>query len=428
MNKRLAIVVVAVVVFAVAGLAIYSTGGVPLFAATSGGDVVSGFIEGVQVNITSEMSGRITALPVDEGSPVKAGQPVVQLDPALVNAQIAQAQSAVDTARAQLAQIQNGPRPADVAAAQAAVTAAQQANDTLRAGPTASDRAAAQAAVTAARENLDKVRAGPTADQIAQLKAAADSAKATVDAAQAAYDRIGGASNPQIGMTPQSVALQQATNTFDAALAAYRDATTHPTAAELGAAQSQLDQAQAALARLTPDAAQLAAAQSQVEQARAALDRLTPTADAIAVAQAQVKQAEDALAVLRVQATKLAIASPTDGVVGQRAANVGEVAAPGATLLTISQLDPVKLTIYVPETRLGQIKLGDQIDVQVDSFPGRVFKGKVVFIAAQAQFTPRNVQTKDQRVTTVFAVKLQLANADLALKPGMPADALIPQY
>jgi HlyD family secretion protein len=94
-------------------------------------------------------------------------------------------------------------------------------------------------------------------------------------------------------------------------------------------------------------------------------------------------------------------------------------------LLTITPLDPVKLTIYVPETQLGEIKLADEIGVQVDSFPGRLFKGKVVFISPQAQFTPRNVQTKEQRVTTVFAVKLEIANPDSALKPGMPADATL---
>ena len=254
----------------------------------------------------------------------------------------------------------------------------------------------------AAQQNYDKVRAGPTPDQLAQLKAAVDNAKAALDQAQAAYDRAGGASNPFIGMTRESAALQQATSNYSAAVAAINDASSHPTTAEL------------------------AAAQSLVLQAQAALDRLTPTADAIAVAEAQVRQAQDALAVLQVQASKLTIASPMNGIVAQRAAHVGEIAAPGASLLTVTQIDPVRLTIYVPEARLGQIKLGDEIGVQVDSIPGRVIKGKVIYIATQAEFTPRNVQTKDQRVNTVFAVKLQIANPDSALKPGMPADATLP--
>lgn len=358
------------------GFYLYGTGNLPMLTTTNEANVVSGFIESEQIVVTSEVSGRVLALGADEGESVKAGQPIVQLDRTLVEAQIAQAQDAVQTAQAQLAQIQSAPRPADVSAAQAALAAAQQ--------------------------NFNKVRAGPTTEQIAQLKAQFDNAKAAVDQAQAAYDRIGGASNPQIAMTPQSTALQQASNNYRAAMAMYDEATAHPTNAELAAAQAQVDQAQAAL------------------------DRLTPTPDAVAVAQAQVKQAQDALAVLQVQASKLTLTSPTDGIVAQRAIHVSELAAPGAPLLTVAQFDPVKLTVYVPETRLGEIGLGDEIGVRVDSFPGRVFKGQVIFIAPQAQFTPRNVQTKDQRVNTVFAVKLQIPNADFALKPGMPADAALP--
>ena len=89
----------------------------------------------------------------------------------------------------------------------------------------------------------------------------------------------------------------------------------------------------------------------------------------------------------------------------------------------MTNLEPVSLTIYVPETRLGQIQLGMDVPVVVDSFPAKVFHGKVVLIGSQAEFTPRNVQTKEERVNTVFAVKVQLPNPDLELKPGMPADA-----
>ncbi len=377
MKERLLIFVIVLGLLVLGGgYYLYSTGNLPFVAATNDPMVVSGFIESDQINVTSELSGRIVSIAASGGDQVTAGQVIVQLDHSLLDAQIAQAQAAVDTAQAQLAQIKDGPRPSDVAAAQAALTAAQQ--------------------------NYDKVRAGPTADQIAPLKDQVDSAKAALDQAQAAYDRIGGASNPFIGMAPQSIALQQATSNYNVALAVLKDALTHPTAAEL------------------------AAAQSQVQQAQAALDRLTPTAESIAVAQAQVEQAQDALTVLKVQSGKLTITSPVSGVVAQQAAHAGEFAAPGAALLSITQLDPVKLTIYVPETRLGQIKLGEEIGVQVDSFPEKVFDGKVVYIASQAEFTPRNVQTKDQRVDTVYAVKLQIANSDSALKPGMPADATLP--
>ena len=102
------------------------------------------------------------------------------------------------------------------------------------------------------------------------------------------------------------------------------------------------------------------------------------------------------------------------------------MATPGSALLTLTHLDPVDLTIYVPETRLGQIQLGSKINVQVDSYPGRNFEGNIVYISNQAEFTPRNVQTKEERVTTVFAVKVEIPNAASELKPGMPADAFLP--
>ena len=386
---------------------------------------ISGFIEGHNVNIVAEIGGRIAAIAVDEGDHVTAGQELVRLDHALLDAQIAQAQAAVNTAQAQLKQLTDGAQAADVAAAQGALAAAQQNYDKLRAGPTASDLSAAQAALAAARQNYDKVLAGPTADQLGQLKAQVDSAKAAVDQAQTAYDKIGGATNPYIELSPQSLALQQATNGYNAALAAYNDARSHPTEADLAAARSQVQQAQAALDRLTPDAAQLAAGQSQVQQAQAALDRLTPTQDSIKVAQSQVQQAQAALQVLQVQLARMTLTSPVTGVVTNRALQPGELATPGAVILTVTQLDPVTLTIYVPETELGHIQLGQQAEVYVDSFPDVPFPGEVVFINSQAEFTPRNVQTKEERVNTVFAVKLQLANATQQLKPGMPADALL---
>jgi multidrug resistance efflux pump len=104
---------------------------------------------------------------------------------------------------------------------------------------------------------------------------------------------------------------------------------------------------------------------------------------------------------------------------------VGEVALAGATLLTIANLDEVELTIYIPEDELNRVYLGQEVGVQVDSFPGRVFSGTVSYISQQAEFTPKNVQTEKERVNMVFAVRVRLPNSEHLLKPGMPADALI---
>ncbi|MFN8569505.1 MAG: efflux RND transporter periplasmic adaptor subunit [Kouleothrix sp.] len=116
---------------------------------------------------------------------------------------------------------------------------------------------------------------------------------------------------------------------------------------------------------------------------------------------------------------------PRGGVVLSRAIHAGEQALPGAAPMTIGSLDTVRLTLYIGDTDIGRVRQGQPVEVTVDSFTGRVFKGTVSFIAQEAQFTPRNVQTKDERATTVFAVRVELANPDHALKPGMPADAVI---
>jgi multidrug resistance efflux pump len=113
------------------------------------------------------------------------------------------------------------------------------------------------------------------------------------------------------------------------------------------------------------------------------------------------------------------------GTVSSRSAQVGETATAGAPLLTITNLDEVTLVIYIPENRIGQVQVGQEVEVKVDSFPERVFMGQVASIAGEAEFTPRNVQTKEERVNLVFAVDISLPNPDHALKPGMPADATL---
>jgi len=116
------------------------------------------------------------------------------------------------------------------------------------------------------------------------------------------------------------------------------------------------------------------------------------------------------------------VRTPIDGVVLVRAFEPGEITAAGGTMLVVGDLSTITLTVYVPEDRYGQIYLGQEYPVTVDSVPDQVFLGKVTHIADQAEFTPRNVQTVQGRKNTVYAVRLTIPNPTLALKPGMPAD------
>jgi multidrug resistance efflux pump len=173
--------------------------------------------------------------------------------------------------------------------------------------------------------------------------------------------------------------------------------------------------------------AQYNMAVSGVAVALAKMDELKagPTPEEVDVAEAQVAQAEAATSALQAQVNKMTLRSPMAGIVTSQAAHTGEAAMAGATLLTVANLDEVKLTIYIPEDELDRVYLGQVVEVEVDSFPGRVFTGTVSYISQQAEFTPKNVQTEKERVNMVFAVKVRLPNPDHLLKPGMPADALI---
>jgi HlyD family secretion protein len=172
---------------------------------------------------------------------------------------------------------------------------------------------------------------------------------------------------------------------------------------------------------------QVEIAATGVELAQAQLEGLEmgATPEQIAAAEAQVAIARAALESLQVQATKFTLQAPISGLVLERPVHVGEVALPGAPLVTLADLDHLTLTVYVPEDQLGRVQIGQPVSVTVDAYPGRAFTGSVSFIAGQAEFTPKNVQTREERVNMVFAVKVQLPNPDHALKPGMPADAVL---
>jgi HlyD family secretion protein len=162
---------------------------------------------------------------------------------------------------------------------------------------------------------------------------------------------------------------------------------------------------------------------SNVTRAQAGLDNAVAN---LKVVEAQIAQAQAAAGIIRVQISRMTLNAPAAGLVTHRAAEPGELASQGMPLLVISRLEEVTLTVYVPENRVGLVSMGQSVQVFVDSYPGQAFNGSVNWISTQAQFTPKNIQIKEDRMRTVYAVKIRLANPDLKLKAGMPADAAIP--
>lgn len=155
-------------------------------------------------------------------------------------------------------------------------------------------------------------------------------------------------------------------------------------------------------------------AQGGVDQAQAAVDQ----------AQKTVQQAQASLDLVDAQIAKLAVYAPMDGIILTRNVEPGEFLQPGAAALTMADLNEITITVYVPEDRYGQISLGQQAEVTVDSFPGETFTAEVIHIADEAEFTPRNVQTVEGRSSTVYAIRLKVTDSEGRLKIGMPADVV----
>ena len=169
------------------------------------------------------------------------------------------------------------------------------------------------------------------------------------------------------------------------------------------------------------------AAQANEASARekVALLEAGPRPDAVAAARSQVAEARAALALARARLVETRLDSPLTGIVLRKNLEIGETATPGVPILTLMDPDDLWLRAYVSETDLGRVRLGQGATLTVDAYPSRTFSGVVSEIASEAEFTPKNVQTKKERVNLVYRMKIAVRNTGGVLKPGMPADARI---
>jgi HlyD family secretion protein len=166
-------------------------------------------------------------------------------------------------------------------------------------------------------------------------------------------------------------------------------------------------------------------AQARVRDARERLTLLRkgPRSEKIAQARARLEQAQQMLALAETRLGYATLLAPLSGVVLSKNVEPGEYVAPGSPVVTVGDLDRPWLRAYIDETDLGRVKLGQEVKVTTDTYPGKHYAGRVSFIASQAEFTPRNVQTEKERVKLVYRIKVDMPNVNMELKPGMPADA-----
>jgi HlyD family secretion protein len=169
----------------------------------------------------------------------------------------------------------------------------------------------------------------------------------------------------------------------------------------------------------------LAAAQYNQAKENLSKVRTIIRPEEIEQARANLKKAVSSVDLLKQNIEDCKVYAPVAGFVSKKFVEQGEGVAPGSSLLRISVLETVNLVIYIPETELAKVKLGQKADITVDAFKDKTYTGKVIFISPEAEFTPKNIQTPDERTKLVFAVKIEIPNPQFELKPGLPADAKI---
>lgn len=145
----------------------------------------------------------------------------------------------------------------------------------------------------------------------------------------------------------------------------------------------------------------------------------------LAVDRASIHQANQSLTLSQIRLAYTVLRAPFDGVVLTRQAELGEVVSPGTPVVTLADLQHLWVRVYVPETDLGKIHWGQEAEVRTDTYPNKIYHGRISFISAEAEFTPKSVQTEKERVTLVYRVKVDVDSPNGELKPGMPADVKV---
>jgi HlyD family secretion protein len=337
----------------------------------------SGTVETREIQIGSKIGGRVTEVGVEEGQLVKAGAVLVRFEADELKAQRMQTQAAVEQAQADLDKMLRGNRPEEI----------EEAGATARA-----DKAA-----------LDEARNGPRREEIDQAKADYAATAADATNAEGFYQRM------KKLVESDTISKQQfddARDKRDAAAQRAESARQHLTMLEEGTRVEDVNAAEARY-KQAEAAAELMRKGFRREDIEAARGRLAEAQGHVAELDAQLREAE--------------LTAPADAVVETVSVRPGDLVPAGRIVMTMLESSQLWVKVYVPETELARVHVGQQAAVRVDSFGGRAFAGHVGMIASEAEFLPRNVQVKSDREHEVFGVKVYVENAQQVLKSGMAA-------
>ena len=355
----------------------------------------SGTLQSDSASVGSTYGGRVVAVLVADGQRVSRNQPLVRLDDREPRAALAAAVAQESQARAALDDLLAGPRPADVAKAAGSAAQAEAVYRKAQLSEPAQVAAALQAA-RAARSDAGSAHAAAVNAQRDYLRA------------RQLY--VQGAISSQ-AMDSARAAAQQATDAQGAATARLRNAQVALAATRAGtAAQDVTSAAQAAASA----------------EANLTLVRQGARPEQIAQARASLSVATANVAAARVRLDETVVRAPADGVINGLDLHAGDLVAPSAAVAVVEEFGDPYVRIYIAQSDLGRIKVGDGVDVRSDAAGNRTFSGRVEMIDASAQFTPRDVETASDRAELVFGVKVRVHDPDRVLRSGTTADVALP--
>jgi RND family efflux transporter MFP subunit len=368
-----------------------------------------------EAQLSLATSGTVDKVFVQEGDTVATGDVLVQLDTAALERAVANAEQNLIIQEANLAELLDGASDEDIASAQAAVASAQANLDDVLDGADPYDIAAARASLAAAQAAYADLLDGPDPDDIAQAEANLRNAEASLQQAQADYDEVSWRSD--IGSLPQSLALEQATNSYNVALAAYNNASEDASDEQIKQAKSSIAQAEASLQRLldSPTATEIAAAKSQLAQAEATLANLLDGASAekVAIYQAQVEQARINLEAAQENLADASLLAPFDGVI--TAVHVAEGEMANGLAVELVDTDSLEVALSVDEVDIGDLAVGQPAIITLETWPDEEIAGEIVGIAPKS--------TVDNSAIVSYEVRLSLGETNLPVLIGMTAEA-----
>lgn len=356
--------------------------------------LLSGMVESSQYDVSAQTQGMVAKMLIKEGALVMEGDVIAQIDSAMQEATLSQAQAQVKVRQARLDEVKAGSRTEQITAAEAAVNAAQAKYEDLKKGATS-----------------DQIRQAQVAERLAASneKSARIAWEYTLKKFDEAQDLFDGDRLTQSALDDYKLKLDTAKGVYDAA--AY-----------------QHDSAAAQLAQVKQGATSEAkkAAVAVVEQMQAQLDLVSNGATSFTVtaaeadleaAQAQEEQASIAL-------SRCIVKAPATGVLTALGIRAGDMVNAGSNVATIIDPNDLWVRVYIPQAQLERVSLNQRIQLVAPAYPDKTFSGRVVFIASEAEFTPKNIQTDEDKANTVFRLKIVVDAAD-ALKPGMTLNAVI---